>query len=621
MSITENAVVKITIDDREARAALAAFERDKQRALAGGAGIGDRGSGIGGQVGHQALGRSAALVGATAPPTRSGAPVQIGGVAFPAGAVAYGDITRAMSALPQGTPSGQVMALARQYAGGAPAQTTERAGEQIVQREVEGLRRGMARGAQQAAAQAGTGAAAAAGGGGRPLFGGVLSGTSPLLSLGAFSFSAMALATGAIGAAGAASDAYRELRGVTAFDRSIEDRRTAAMRTIGERLEPARAWWEEVSTRVLESSAYSGGGAGLVSPRPPDGAPGPNLGDIAKPVTDALAEAGRQINGALGQLGIPADVDDSALGRALSRRMVREGAAAPPGETGVVTGTPAIFPLQRTPAQVYDFMQAQTRLAVGRRDLADQAAAIGRAQGAFAEDQARERLLLQRTIGRQAADLDTSFSRSARDLATSAARARRDLGVNLGDAYADLATQQGYGREDIERGYQRSVRGAVLSEVLPGGLTGALIGSAIQRQDALADLATGGARQAAQIGLGGARAMRDLGTRQGDALADLETRRADAFADLATSAQRAMTDLLENQRLASERFAEQIGLMVQKVNDTRASLDLFAKEIQTTTDDLDTLSKAHEEYRKSLRAGGEQIGAVSHWVTSTMPNT
>jgi hypothetical protein len=82
-----------------------------------------------------------------------------------------------------------------------------------------------------------------------------------------------------------------------------------------------------------------------------------------------------------------------------------------------------------------------------------------------------------------------------------------------------------------------------------------------------------------------------------------------------------MTDLLENQRLASERFAEQIGLMVQKVNDTRASLDLFAKEIQTTTDDLDTLSKAHEEYRKSLRAGGEQIGAVSHWVTSTMPNT
>lgn len=628
MSITENAVVRITIDDREARAQLAAFERAKQQAMAGGtAAVG--GGSPAGQIGSQALGRSAALVGATAPATR--AVVSAGGVTLPPGSVAYHDITRAMQALPQGTPQGQVMALARQYAGGAPAQTAERAGEQIVQREVEGLRRGMARGAQQAATQAGAAAqTAAAGGGGRPLLGGVLGGTSPLLSLGAFSFSAMALATGAISAAGAASDVYRESQGVSLTQRSLDERRLAATRSIGSRVEPARAWWEDLTTRALETAAYGVGsvspsslpGPGAQAPAPPPPAtPGGVLGDIARPVTDALQEAGRQISSALDQWLAPGGATRADLMTGLTGRMAAvggQGMPVPAMLPGWTSPRPYDLPQPRTPAEQYGFQQQLTQVALGRRDLADQASAISRARGGFAQDQAREREQFDRGYGRQAEDLARGFGRAERDLGVGLTRARRDIGVSLGDAYADLATGQAQGRQNIERGYQRSIRGAVLSEVLPGGLTGGLISAAIQRQDAMADLETGGGRQAAAIGLRGDRAIRDLGTRQGDMLTDLATQRADAEADMRQSYQRSLDDLLAGQRLAADRFAEQLGLMEQKLTDSQTALDFFAKKIMTSADDFDTLSKAEEEYRKSLRAGGEAIEATGRWVNRAL---
>jgi hypothetical protein len=339
-------------------------------------------------------------------------------------------------------------------------------------------------------------------------------------------------------------------------------------------------------------------------------------------VTDALQEAGRQISSTVDQWLAPtgltgADVlSRASRGAAIGATLGRMEPGAPEALATYYT-----LPQPMTPAAQYGFQQQVTQVAIGRRDLADQAAAISRAQGAFAQDQQRERDQLARGFGRQADDLARGFGRAERDIGVGLARSRRDIGVSLGDAYVDLATSQGQGRQDIERGYQRSIRGAVLSEVLPGGLTGALIGAAIQRQDALADLETGGERGAAAIGVRGERAFRDLGTRGGDMLADLATQRADAEADLRENYKRGLDDLLAAQKTAAERFNESVGLMQTKLNDAWAALDLMTKKTLLVADDFATLIKAEEEYRKSLRLGGESVAATSRWIYSAMPQT
>lgn len=609
MSITENAVVKIVIDDREARQQLAAFERAKQQALAMPAGGGGHPGGVTGQVGSQALGRSAAQVGATAAATRSGA-LTPGGVS---GLGVLPVLSHSGTAAPGG---------GRQYAGGA--QSAERAGEQIVQREVEGLRRGMARGAQQAATQAATGAPGGAGG--RPLFGGLLAGTAPLLSLGAFSFSAMAIAGAGMSALGGASDAYREARGVTPLERSLEERRLSANRAIGSRVEPIRAGWEDITTRALEVAAY---GAATQPPGAPAPAPPPPpvsatglltgmLGDSAKPVTDALEEAGRRINGVLDSIAPPGSDRRRDFDIAMGGSMMPGGLPWQAGgmPTTAPSPVPAVAPA-RTPEQEFAYQQRQTGLMLARRDLDQRWGDVAAAETAFAGGQERERNQLVRDTFRRMEDQNTRFGRAERDIGVQMGRARRDIGVSLGDAYTDLATSQGQGREDIERGYQRSVRGAVLSEVLPGGLTGALIGASIQRQDALADLETGGSRQTAAIGLRGDRAYRDLGTRGGDMLSDLATQRADAEADTRTGYERALADLQASQKVASDAFVAQIGSLTKGLIDAEAALRLLTAQENAAAGDTAKRIEAEKARQQSLTVASESVQAVARWTVQS----